>query len=179
MNGWCLALFPILGGDWVSIIIILSSSWSTFPNPTDLKILPLDSILLLLALDLVLVMESDESAFINNMLAPPMAPDKRTKRYFASSSHGHILFEQDLLATSSMQASDAQLMGDPLEARSLVASIGMTPAGFEMREGEIVSRGYHALGGTPVDIAPAPQPQIESSNKPTAFKGPWTMEEDR
>jgi hypothetical protein len=44
-------------------------------------------------LDLDLIMAFDESAFINDMLAPPMAADGRTERNLASSSHGDIMSE--------------------------------------------------------------------------------------
>ena len=116
-------------------------------------------------------MASDESAFINDMLVPPMAADGRTERNLASSSHGDIMFEHDLVAPGSMQASGAQVMGDPLDVSSLVSSIkGMTPAGFEMQEGAVIACGYKALSGILVDIAAAPQQQIRNNNKPASFK---------
>jgi hypothetical protein len=104
--------------------------------------------------------------------------------YLGSSSyHGGARF-QNGMASASVHTGGDQLTGDvPVDMSSLVASIGMTPAGFEMPDGGLANTGFGAVGGVVVPAAEGAmprQPQPGSNNKPpTSHKAVWTVEEDR
>ncbi|XP_034594777.1 uncharacterized protein [Setaria viridis] len=123
-------------------------------------------------------MAFEESVVFNRVLAAALVGDEVAVSYLASSGHGGPRFEHNLVAPSFIQVGGAQSMGGPLDVSSLVASIGMTPVGFQMPEGAITTSSYNALGGIPIDAAVAPQPEIENDGKPAPFKGTWTEEED-
>jgi len=124
-------------------------------------------------------MAFNNSILANHALASPLTGDEVAVSYLASSSYGDPQFEHNLVAPSFMQAGGVQFMDAPLDVSSLVARIGMTPAGFEMPEGAIVGSSYNTLGGVPIDVEEVPQPQTGSNDKPAPFKGSWTDEEDR
>ncbi|KAG2602043.1 hypothetical protein PVAP13_5KG651000 [Panicum virgatum] len=123
-------------------------------------------------------MAFNNSILINRVLESQLIGDEAAVSNLASSSHDDPQFDHNLAAPSSMQAGGTQFMDVPLDMSSLVASIGMTPTGFEVPEGAIVASSYNTLGGVPIDVEEVPQPQTGSNDKPTPFKGSWTKEED-
>jgi hypothetical protein len=101
--------------------------------------------------------------------------------YLGSSSY-HARF-QNGMAPASVHTGGGQLTGEvPVDMSSLVASIGMTPEGFEMPDGALANTGFGAVGGVvpAAEGAMSQQPQTGSNNKPpTSHKAAWTVEEDR
>ncbi|KAJ1286280.1 hypothetical protein BS78_03G341200 [Paspalum vaginatum] len=124
-------------------------------------------------------MASDNgSIFINHMLAQPLMVDGEMVSYLASSSNSGARFEHNLEASASMQVVGGQFPGSPVDVSSLIAGIGITPAGFKMPKGALTTASYVTLDSSPLDVAVDPYLQTGSDNKPAPFKGSWTVEED-
>ncbi|GJM92517.1 hypothetical protein PR202_ga08994 [Eleusine coracana subsp. coracana] len=123
-------------------------------------------------------MAAGSSVPIDDMQAPPLMADWMPMRYLGSFYHGGLDARfQNGEAPASMYAAADQL---PVDMNSLVARIGMTPAGFEMPDGAFAATGFGAVGGVPAEVAMARQQLVGGDGgRPQApLKASWTEEED-